>query len=62
MDELTSFLLKLLVTLLVSGILCYVMFALQRKKQADADRTFKMTLMSRGLSETVIESQDDTKL
>lgn len=62
MDETTSFLLKILATLIVSGIFCYIMFVLQRKKQADADHTFKMTLMSRGLSETVIESQNDKKL
>ncbi len=62
MDEMTSFLLKILATLIVSGVVCYIMLVLQRKKQADADHTFKMTLMSKGLSETVIEPQDDKKL
>jgi hypothetical protein len=62
MDEMTSFLLKILATLAISGVFCYILFKLQRKKQADADHTFKMTLMSRGMSETIIESQNDKEL
>lgn len=48
-----DFYIKLAGVFLAAGGFYYIMHLLQKKKEADADRQFKLTLKSLGMSETI---------
>lgn len=50
MDLMTEFVIKILATFLLSGLIFVVMMKLQKRKQEDAERKFRLTLLSKGIN------------
>jgi hypothetical protein len=54
-DPMIGFYFKLLLAVAAAGLVSYIMNVLQKRKEREADRQFKLTLKAYGLSEEVIE-------